>query len=146
MNAKHKIIGITAATALLLLTGCKTLQETAESKTFTKPEGVTLMSEAELRETLVGNTYEGESVRYPGNAYVEFISPEGKIHGLWNGKERYSGEWVISGQIWCYRYKSQSGCNTLARSGDTLFWYALDGTTRGGKSMVVAGDPNNLNQ
>jgi hypothetical protein len=146
MNARHKIIGITAAAVLVLLGGCKTLQETAASKTFTQPEGVELMSEAELRKTLVGNTYEGESVRYPGSTYVEFVRPDGTIRGLWNGNERYQGEWVISGQVWCFRYKSSNGCNTAAKSGDTIFWYALDGTTRGGKSIVMAGDPKNLNR
>ena len=146
MNGKQTIIGITAATALALLSGCATLQETAEGKTVTQPEGVELMSEAELWKTLVGNTYQGDSIKFPGNAYIEFVNPDGTIRGLWNGKDRYKGEWVIAGQVWCYKYKSSRGCNTLAKQGDTIYWYSLEGTTRGGKAIVMAGDPNNLNQ
>ena len=122
------------------------MQETAESKEVIQPEGVTLMTEAELRETLVGNTYEGDSVKYPGSTYIEFIQADGTIRGLWNGEDRYKGKWVISGPVWCYKYKNSNGCNTLAKAGDTIFWYSLDGTTRGGKSIVVAGDSKNLAQ
>ena len=104
------------------------------------------MTEQDLRDTLVGNTYKGDSVRYPGSTYIEYVHPDGKISGLWNGQERYKGEWVISDKLWCYKYKSSNGCNTLSKSGDTIFWYGLDGTSKGGKSLVVSGDPNNLTQ
>ena len=146
MKTKQKFVWIVAGTLMFTLTACKTLQETAESKMFTQPEGVKLLSEVELRKTLVGNTYEGESVRYPGSTYIEFIQPDGTIRGLWNGDERYKGKWVISGQVWCYKYKSLNGCNTVAKTGDTIFWYALDGTTKGGRSVVMAGDPKELAQ
>lgn len=140
LQQRHLLI----AAVLLSLAGCKTLLETAQTQEYTPPEGVTLMTEAELRNTLVGNTYAGDSVRYPGSTYIEYIRPDGKISGLWNGSDRYRGEWVISGKVWCYKYKSSSGCNTMAKSGDTIYWYELDGTTRGGKSVVTAGDPHKL--
>ena len=146
MNNKQKLIWILLGTFLVTIVGCKTLQETAQSKNFTKPEGVTMMTEAELRKTLLSNTYEGDSIDYPGSTYMEFIHPDGKISGLWNGKDRYKGEWAISGNIWCYKYKTLNGCNTAAKSGNTIYWYALDGTTDGGKSNVLAGDPKKLAQ
>ena len=146
MNIKQITIFISCGVFLFALVGCKTLQETAESKEVTQPEAVTLMTETELRKTLVGNTYEGESVRYPGSTYIEFIQPDGTIRGLWDGKDRYKGEWVISGQVWCYKYKSSNGCSTMAKTGNTIFWYALDGTTKGGKAIVTEGDPKNLAQ
>ena len=146
MKSRQKIVWMAAGTLIVALAGCKTLQETAESKEVIQPEGVTLMTEAELRETLVGNTYEGDSVKYPGSTYIEFIQADGTIRGLLNGEDRYKGKWVISGPVWCYKYKNSNGCNTLAKAGDTIFWYSLDGTTRGGKSIVVAGDSKNLAQ
>ena len=146
MKSNQKIVWMVAGIIMVMLAGCKTLQETAESKEFTQPEGVKLMTEAELRKTLVGNTFEGESVNYPGSTYIEFIQPDGTIRGLWNGKDRYKGKWVISDRIWCYKYKSTNGCNTLAKSGNTIFWYSLAGTTKGGKSIVMAGDPKKLGQ
>ena len=42
------------------------------------------MTEAEIRDIVVGNTYEGDSVKNPGNNYVEYTHPDGKISGLWN--------------------------------------------------------------
>jgi hypothetical protein len=135
-----------AGTLIVALAGCKTLQETAESKEVTQPEGVALKTEAELRKTVVGNTYEGESENYPGSTYLEFIQPDGTIRGIWNGKDRYKGEWVIAGPVWCCKYKKSNGCSTIAKTGDTICWYALDGTTRGGKAIVLAGDSKNLAQ
>jgi len=102
------------------------------------------MTEAELRETLIGNTYTGESIRNLGNTYLEFIQPDGKISGLWNGSDRYKGEWAIHGKIWCYKYKKSSGCYTMSKSGDTIYWYSLDGTTNGGKSTLMTGNPKSL--
>ena len=146
MNIKQITILTSCSVFLFALAGCKTLQETAESKEVTQPEGVKLMTETELRKTLIGNTYEGDSVKYPGSTYIEFIQPDGTIQGLWNGKDRYKGKWVISGQVWCYKYKKSSGCNTMAKTGNTIFWYALDGTTKGGKAIVTEGDPKSLAQ
>ena len=144
MKIKTKSTYLLSAVLVVSLAGCKNLLETAQEKKFTQPEGVTLLTEAEIRETVVGNTYQGDSVRYPGSTYVEFIHPDGKISGLWNGQDRYKGEWAISGNVWCYKYKNSRGCNTLAREGDTILWYSLDGSYKGGKSVVMAGDPKNL--
>ncbi len=144
MNTNRNIVILLTGTLLVLLSGCKNLLEVAESKNFVQPDGVTLMTEAQIREFVVGNTYEGDSVRYPGNTYVEFIHPDGKISGLWNEKDRYRGEWALAGKVWCYKYKSSSGCNTLARSDDAILWYRLDGSYQGGKSIVMVGDPRSL--
>lgn len=146
MNSKCELAMLAGSMMLVSLVGCKTLQETAQGKKYTQPEGVTLMTETELKGTLVGNTYEGDSVKYPGSTYVEFIQPDGTISGLWDGTDRYKGKWGISGKVWCYRYKSSSGCNTLAKSGDTIYWYALDGTTKGGRARMKPGDSSKLGQ
>jgi len=145
MNNKRKFNWVLLGIFIVALVGCKTLQETTMSKKVTKPEGVTIMSEQELRDTLVGNTYAGDSVRYDGT-YVEYIRPDGKINGLWKGTDRYKAEWAISGNVWCAKYKSGTQCSTLAKSGDTIYWYALDGTTKGGKSKVTSGDSQKLGQ
>ena len=67
MNIKQIAMLTSCGVFLFALIGCKTLQETAESKEVTQPEAVTLMIETELRKTLVGNTYEGGSVIYQGS-------------------------------------------------------------------------------
>lgn len=143
MKIKAILLWAITGTLLLGLNGCKTLDEKAVEAKFTNPEGVTLMTEAELRETLVGNTYAGDSVKSNGS-YIEFIQPDGKISGLWNGTDRYKGEWAISGKVWCYKYKSSNGCNILSKSGDTIYWYELDGSSLGGKATVTKGDSKGL--
>lgn len=146
MKNNRKFNWILLGIFVVAMVGCKTLQETAMSKKVTKPEGVTLMSEQEMRDMLVGNTYAGDSVRYPGSTYVEFIHPDGKISGLWNGTDRYKGEWAMSGNVMCAKYKNSNNCSTMSKSGDTIYWYALDGTTQGAYSKVTPGDSQNLGQ
>ena len=51
MNIKQITILTSCGVFLFALIGCKTLQETAESKEVTQPEAVTLMIETELRKT-----------------------------------------------------------------------------------------------
>ena len=141
---KRKYACFLAGLLVLSLAGCKNLVETAQEKKYTPPEGVTLMPENQIRDTIVGNTYAGDSVRHAGSTYMEYIHPDGRISGLWNGTERYTGSWALSGSVWCYRYQSTRGCTTLAKSGDTIRWYRLDGSYRGGESIVTAGDTHNL--
>lgn len=142
---KKQLITTSVIAAAFILSACTTLQENAASQKITTPDGVTLMNEMELRETLVGNTYEGNSVKYDGS-YIEYIHPDGNIRGLWNGIDRYKGKWAISGQVWCYKYRNSSGCNTLSKKGNTIYWYKPDGSTRGGKATVLTGDPKKLSQ
>lgn len=144
MNSKRKMTMYAGAMVLATMVGCKSLEEVAQGKKHTAPEGVTLMTESELRETLVGNTYSGDSTRSPGNTYVEFIRPDGTTSGLWSGTDRYKGKWAISGKVWCSQYKQSSSCNTLSKDGDTIYWYQLDGTTKGGMSKVRPGNPDEL--
>ncbi len=146
MKNNRKLNWVLLGIFVVTMVGCKSLQEITMSKKVTKPEGVTLMSEQEIKDTIVGNTYAGDSVRNPGSTYVEFIRPDGRIKGLWNGTDRYNGEWAISGNVICAKYPSSTQCSTLAKSGDTIYWYALDGTTKGGYARVTPGDSQNLGQ
>lgn len=146
MNIKRNSGYLAAGFLLVSLAGCKNLLETAQEKKYIEPAGVTLMTETEIRNTVVGNTYKGESVRYPGSTYIEYIHPDGRISGLWNGTDRYKGKWAVAGPVWCYRYETQRGCNTLVKSGDRILWYHLDGSHGGGEALVMAGDPENLSQ
>ena len=149
MRNNRKFNWVLLGIFVVTLVGCKTLQETAMSKKVTKPEGVTLMSEQEMRDMLVGNTYMGDSVRNPGSTYIEFIHADGNISGMWDGRsrKRYKAKWAMSGNVMCTKYEKSSYCNTLAKSGDTIYWYNLDGTTQEGRyAKVTSGDSQNLGQ
>ena len=146
MKDSRKFKWVMLGLFIVALAGCKTLQDTAMSKTVIKPEGVTLMSEQEMRDMLVGNTYAGDSVRTPGPTYAEYIHSDGRISGLWNGTDRYKGTWAISGNVMCAKYPQATYCSTMARDGDTFTWYDLDGTSRGAFATVTPGDSQNLAQ
>ena len=144
MNKGNRSFSVLLIVTTMYLSACQSLQDVAESQQFTEPAGVTLMTESQLRETLVGNTHGGDSVKNVGNFYLEFVDPDGTIRGLRNGKYRYEGSWAIHGKVWCYKYASNSGCNTLSGSSNTIFWHNLDGSTDRGRSRVYPGNPRNL--
>jgi hypothetical protein len=47
MKSKQKIAWMVVGTLMFMLTGCKTLQETAESKEVTQPEGLSIKFEVQ---------------------------------------------------------------------------------------------------
>ena len=131
LNLKNKRVkggAAVLAVALLTLSGCKSIGEIAESKQFTKPEGVTVLSEAELRSIMIGNTITGISKEGP--VYTEFYAPEGKGRGLWDDS-KYKFEYAISGPVYCYKGDGFNGCNMVELTDDTINWYGLDGQERG---------------
>ena len=143
MKKKRLWLILAIGSLTMALSGCKTLQERAAESKYTTPDGVTLMTEAEIRKALVGNTIAGDSSHYPGNSFIEYYHNDGKVTGLWNGQKRYLGEWALSGKILCYRFPNQKGCSTLALSGNEIQWYALDGSPED-KSTWMKGDPKGL--
>ena len=128
------------ALALLTLSGCKSLGEITQSKQYTKPEGVAILSEAELRTKIVGNTISGKSVKGP--LYSEFFAPDGKGRGLWNS-DKYKFEYAISGPVYCYKGDGFNGCNLLSLKGDTITWYKLSGKEVS-KAKLLLGNPKGL--
>ena len=128
------------AIALLTLAGCKSIGEVAESKQFTKPEGVAVLSEAELNSKMVGNSFDGKSMEGP--LYTEFYAPEGKGKGLWDG-EKYSFEYAFSGPVYCYKGEGFNGCNLIELRGNDVTWYDLDGE-EAGTAKLLPGNPKGL--
>lgn len=144
MHNTKEVIAVLLLFMATVLSGCQSLQDVAESKEFSVPKGVTLLTEPEIREALIGNSYSGDSVKFPGNQYLEFIQPDGSINGLWNGRSRYDGEWAVHGKIWCYKRRNNSDCNTVSRSGSTIYWHHLDGRSDRARSRLYQGNPKNL--
>jgi hypothetical protein len=125
-----------AVSGLIVLSGCKSLGEIAEGKQYTKPEGVTVMSEAELRSKMVGNTIDGKSTKGP--LYTEFYAPDGKGKGLWDG-DKYSFDYAISGPVYCYKGDGFNGCNLVGLRGDDITWVELDGK-KSGEAKLLPGN------
>lgn len=108
---------------------------------FTTPEGVTLLTEEEIRAKIIGNTLEGKEY---GKRWWELYLPDGNIAGLW-ATERYGGKWTLSGPVMCYDYKGSGydGCWTMSLEGDKIDYYKMDGEPDG-DAKLREGNPKAL--
>ena len=143
MKSPINVLGVSALSIALLLGGCKTLQEVADTTEYKTPACYTLMDEDAIRYQLIGTTVKGESNRRPGNYYVEYYSPDGHTRGTWNG-EPYKGTWAISGSVFCGKYTNSQYCGTLSLDGDQLTWISLKGEVRPNKATVYRGNVDDL--
>ena len=67
------------------------------TKIFENPEGVTVLTEAEIHDKVVGNTIAEVS---DGKKWSEYYFTDGTLLGVW-GEKRYCDYWVISGPVMC---------------------------------------------
>ena len=138
---KHQSKGVVfIVIALLALSGCKSLGEVAQSKKYVEPKGVTVMSEAEIREKVIGSTIAGKSNRGP--MYVEYYQLDGSTKGLWDG-EPYTSTWAIAGKVWCWQGSSSQGCNLIALNDDEITWYDLKGVEKS-RAKLMPGNAKGL--
>lgn len=100
-------------------------------------------SDEQIRSALVGNTISGQE---SGEAYVEFLRPDGRIDGT-SSDGRYTGRWVISRGRMCMSYDEGDGkatpwdCARVMIQGDRVIW-----VDQGEKSYsaLTRGNPKNL--
>ena len=93
---------------------------------FKVPEGVTVLTEDEIREKIIGNTMTGTS---GSKRWTEYYLPNGVIKGVEAG-EKYGGKWTLSGSVMCFDYSGDEydTCDTLALEGTKVRFFKLDGT------------------
>lgn len=109
----------------------------------TPPEGVAVLSDAELTELFVENTLFGLDY---GKKYWEYYKPNGSIKGLWD-RDKYRGKWTISNGLFCLDYQGTGydGCWYVELlEGNKLHWYKPDGTDDGEDGEILEGNPKNL--
>ena len=125
-----------------LFTACAyTMERVVEAKDYVVPQGQTLLAEFELRAALVGNTIVGDWAHLDGAKYTHYYNVDGTVAGRWDGKNEYSGEYATRGPIICARYDETETCKTVVKSGNTYYWYELDGTTTGSTFKILFGNP-----
>jgi hypothetical protein len=79
------------------------------------------LSEDQIRETLIGNTFSGVE---DGESYSEYLNPDGTISGR-SPSGSYSGRWSISGNRICFFYPERStkwDCTEVTLDGDRITW------------------------
>jgi YHS domain-containing protein len=89
------------------------------------PDGVTVLTEEELRQNFVGSTATGGS---GDGAWAEYYEPSGRIRGVWGGAP-YGGTWTISGPWMCFDYGGVDGvsCDTITLKGDQINYFEVSG-------------------
>ena len=94
------------------------------------PEGVTVLSEEELRANFVGSTATG--ISSDGTAWTEYYQLDGRIRGVWGGAP-YGGAWTISGPWMCFDYGGDEydTCYTTVLDGDRIISFEANGESSG---------------
>jgi len=133
-------LGVIVISVFLILSGCKSLGEVAQTREYAEPEGITVLTEEELRTKVIGNTIAGKS--YRGPMYVEFYQPDGNTRGLWDGSP-YKSTWAISGKVMCWKASDARGCNLIALDGDEVTWYDLEGVEKS-RAKLMQGNAKEL--
>ncbi len=119
---------------------------------YVVPTGVTVLTEEQLLNQIIGSTLIGGSGRY--RAY--FLPPSGdQKKGRFKGKAKGTytkGDWTVNGSLMCWHFDSPvravyNSCFTTNLDGDTVTWYLPNGTPRysiGGRINLIAGNPENF--
>ena len=118
---------------------------------YVVPTGVTVLTEKQLLNQIIGSTVVGGS----GIWRAYFLPPSGdQKKGRFRGKAKTTytkGDWTVNGSLMCWHFDSParsfaSGCFTTALDGDTVTWYLPSGFPRyskGGPRKLISGNPEN---
>jgi len=103
------------------------------------PSGASPISGPEIIAALSDHT-----AMLPGG-FVEYYAPDGRLHGLSEGKH-YSGSWEVRGGDFCtlLQDSDSSVCSPVERKGDTLYW-SVDGEAEASAVSTMPGNPDGLN-
>jgi hypothetical protein len=129
-----------------------TTTSVTSAEDYILPTGVTVLTEEQLLNQIIGSTLIGGSGRW--RAY--FLPPSGdQKKGRFKGKHKgrlTKGDWTVNGSLMCWHFDSPTkaaanGCFTTALDGDTVTWYLPTGTPRysqGGPRKLISGNPENF--
>jgi hypothetical protein len=119
---------------------------------YVVPAGVTVLTEDQLLNQIIGNTVRGGSGRW----FAYFLPPsgdqkKGRFKGKHRGTRHTKGDWTVNGSLMCWHFDSPTrsavnGCFTTALDGDTITWYLPTGTPRFsqyGPRKLISGNPEN---
>jgi hypothetical protein len=123
----------------------------AIAEDYVVPTGVTVLTEEQLLNQIIGNTFVG------GESWVEYFEPaangqkEGRIKGLQRGTP-YGGKWTINKALMCWQFDkaymaTYDDCFTTALEANIVTWYKTDGTIyypSSGRPKLISGNPKNL--
>ena len=120
---------------------------------YTLPTGVTVLTEEQLLNQIIGNTLVGGYEHW-----VEYFEPPtgDQKNGRFKGKSaplgRYGGSWEVKENLMCWKHdKSSMGrldmCITIVLDGDIATWYKTNGVAWYNwhpPIKLISGNPKNL--
>jgi len=141
-------IRICLLAALLVST---TLTEAAED--YILPTGVTVLTEDQLLNQIIGNTLVGGYENW-----VEYYEPptgdqkKGRFKGKSTGSGHYGGSWEVKEELMCWQHDKPhmaqyDQCFTTALDGDIVTWYKTTGFpwyNRLHQIKLISGKPKNF--
>ncbi len=122
----------------------------ATAEDYIVPEGVSVLTEEQLLNQIVGNTL---LTIY----WSQFYEPptdnprQGNIRGYGQTAKKYDGTWKVDGPVMCFEYNHAhtaqwNGCYTTSINGSKVNWYKLNGSREydpGGQIKLLPGNPKN---
>ena len=125
----------------------------ATAEDYVVPTGVTVLTEEQLMNQIIGNTLVGGYEHW-----IEYYEPptgdqkKGRFKAKSAGFAHYSGSWEVKGNLMCWQHDKPSmvkydKCFTTVLDGDIVTWYKTSGFpwyNRHPPIKVISGNPKNL--
>jgi len=129
------------------------IRDSAAQAPYWGPSGITVLTEKEIREKIIGNTLVGPSANY-GPEMVEYLQSNGSVKALWGGSSS-NGYWTVSRSLMCIYYPlrfpkypprtaSKYHCYTLTIDGEIVSYYDRYGSAVQMKSLLLTGNAKDL--
>ncbi len=131
-----------------------TTTSVTSAEDYVIPTGVTVLTEKQLLNQIIGSTLMGGYYRW----FAYFLPPSGdQKKGRFRGKTAsrtlpHGGDWTVNGSLMCWYFDKTNmahlnDCFTTNLDGDTVTWYLPDGTPRYskyGRISLISGNSENL--
>jgi hypothetical protein len=124
------MFGVRTCLLVALLAGATSI---ATAKGYVLPTGVTVLTEEQLLNQIIGNT-----LVYGYEHHVEYFEPptgdqkKGRFKGKSAPLGRYGGSWEVKENLMCWRHDEShmvkyNICNTIVLDGDIVTFYETNG-------------------
>ena len=138
----------------LLVALIVTTTSVTSAEDYVVPTGVTVLTEEQLLNQIIGNTLVGGYENW-----VEYFEPPtgDQKKGRFKGKSaqstgRYGGSWEVKGVLMCWQYDEPhmvqyNTCFTTVLDGDIVTWYETNGFpwyNRHPPIKLILGNPKNF--
>ena len=135
----------------LLVALIVTTTSVTSAEDYILPTGVTVLTEEQLLNQIIGNTLENGNGRW-----IEYFEPptgdqkKGRFKGKAGMVGLYSGSWEVKEDLMCWQYDKRVGynqCVTTVLDGDIVTWYQTNGFPKYNRHppiKLISGKPKNF--